>query len=68
MGQPAAVSKVNGTKRQSQPSGLRPGETRMPPEQFWTEWLQAFKRHIEDTQAGGGNPRRRGDGLGPEER
>jgi hypothetical protein len=52
MGEPAAVLTVNGTKRQSQAPAPLPGETRMSPEQFWTERLQALKRHIESTQTG----------------
>jgi hypothetical protein len=56
MGEPAAFRKVNGAKRQSQAPGLRPGETKISPEQFWTEFwterLQALKRHMEETCGG----------------
>jgi hypothetical protein len=55
MGEPAAFRKVNGAKRQSQAPGLRPGETKISPEQFWTERLQALKRHMEET-CGGSDP------------
>jgi len=55
MGQPAVVLKVSGTKRQSQGPVPRPGGTGISPEQFWTEFwterLEALKRHIESTQA-----------------
>ena len=55
MGQPAAFFTVNGIKRQSHAPGPRWGEAGISPEQrwteFWTERLEALKRHIESTQA-----------------
>jgi len=56
MGQPAAVFIVNGTTRQSRAPALYPGETGISPEQFWTERLQALKRHLESTQTGSSDP------------
>ena len=54
MGEPAAHLTVNGTKRQSHGHVPRPG--RALPQQFWagfwTERLEALKRHIENAQAG----------------
>jgi hypothetical protein len=49
MGEPAAVFKVNGTKLQSQAPVPRPCEG-ISVEQFWSERLQALKRHLESTQ------------------
>ena len=49
MGEPAAVFKVNGTKLQSQAPVPRLCQG-ISVEQFWSERLQAFKRHFESTQ------------------
>ena len=49
MGEPAAVFKVNGTKLQSQAPVPRLCEE-ISVEQFWSERLQALKRHFESTQ------------------
>ena len=49
MGEPAAVFKVNGTKVQSQAPAPRLCEG-ISVEQFWSERLQALKRHLESTQ------------------
>jgi len=49
MGEPAAVFKVNGTKLQSQAPVPRLCEG-ISVEQFWSECLQALKRHLESTQ------------------
>ena len=49
MGEPAAVFKVNGTKLQSRaPVPCRCEGISV--EQFWSERLQALKRHLESTQ------------------
>jgi hypothetical protein len=50
MGQPVAFLTVNGTKRHSQEPVPRRDEARTSVQQFWTERLQALKRHIESTQ------------------
>ena len=61
MGEPAAVFKMNGTKLQSQAPVPRLCE-RISVEQFWSEYLQALKRHLErtqtssDTRPAGGEP------------
>jgi len=51
MGEPAAFVVVNDTQRQNQGHVPRPDNTRASPQQFWagfwTERLQALKRHIE---------------------
>jgi len=70
MGQPVAFFTVNGTKRHSQGPVPRPGDTRTLAQQFWTEFwterLQALKRHLDSTQASssdaGGGPDAEGDG------
>jgi hypothetical protein len=49
MGEPAAVFTVNGTKLQSRAPVPRPYEA-ISVEQFWSERLQALKRHLESTQ------------------
>ena len=49
MGEPAAGFKVNGTKLQSQAPVPRLCEG-ISVEQFWSECLQALKRHLESTQ------------------
>ena len=49
MGEPAAVFKVNGTKLHSQAPVPRLCEG-ISVEQFWSERLQALKRHLESTQ------------------
>ena len=60
MSEPAAFLMVNDTKRQSQGHILRPDNTRTSPQQFWTgfwtERLQALKRHIENAQASSSGP------------
>jgi len=60
MGEPAAFVVVNGTKRQSQGHVPRPDNTRASPQQFWagfwTERLQALKRHIENAQTSSSGP------------
>ena len=53
MGQPAAFRAVNGTKRQSHAPGTRPDDTRTSAQQFWTQRLQALKRHLDSTQTSG---------------
>ena len=63
-GQPVAFFTVNGTSRQNQGPILRPGKTSTSARQFWTEFwtecLQALKRHLDSTQASstdtGGGP------------
>jgi hypothetical protein len=49
MGEPAAVFTVNGTKLQSQAPVPRLCEG-ISAERFWSERLQALKRHLESTQ------------------
>ena len=60
MGEPAAHLTVNGTKRQSHGHVPRPDHRRALPQQFWagfyTERLQALKRHIENAQASSSGP------------
>jgi hypothetical protein len=60
MGQPVAFFTVNGTKRHSQEPVPRPGEMKTSAQQFWTEFwterLQALKRHIESTQTSSSDP------------
>jgi len=70
MGQPVAFFTVNGTKRHSQRPVPHLGDTRTSAQQFctefWTERLQALKRHLDSTQAGssdtGGGPDAEDDG------
>ena len=70
MGQPVASFTVNGTKRHSHAPGPRPDDRRTSAQQFWTEFwterLQALKRHLDSTQASssdaGGGPDAEGDG------
>jgi hypothetical protein len=56
MGQPVPFSTVNGTKRHSQAPVPRPDDMRTSAQQFWTEFwterLQALKRHLGSAQAG----------------
>ena len=60
MGEPAAFVVVNDTQRQNQGHVPRPDNTRASPQQFWagfwTERLQALKRHIENAQASSSGP------------
>ena len=49
MGEPAAVFKVSGTKLPSQAPVPRLYQG-ISVEQFWSERLQALKRHLESTQ------------------
>jgi len=70
MGQPVAIFTVNGTKRHSQRPVPHLGNTGTSAQQFWTEFwterLQALKRHLDSTQAGssdtGGGPDAEDDG------
>jgi hypothetical protein len=56
MGQPGAFFTVNGTKRQSPGHVPRPDDVRTTSAQqfwteFWTERLQALKRHLDSAPA-----------------
>ena len=50
-GQPVPYFTLNGTKRNSQGPVLRPDDTETAAQQFWTERLQALKRHLDSAQA-----------------
>lgn len=60
IGQPVPFFTVNGTKRHSQGHVPHPDDTKASAQQFWTEFwterLQALKRHIESTQASSSEP------------
>ena len=64
-GQPVPYFTLNGTKRNSQGPVLRPDDTETAA-QFWTERLQALKRHLDGAQASssdtGGGPDAEDDG------
>jgi hypothetical protein len=66
MGQPEPFFTVNGTKRHSQGPVPRPDDLRTSAQQFWTECLQALKRHLGSAQTGspdtGGGPDAEDDG------
>jgi hypothetical protein len=55
IGQPVRFFTVNGTKRHSQGHVPRPDDTRTSAQPFWTEFwterLQALKRHLESAPA-----------------
>jgi len=54
-GQPVPYFTLNGTKRNSQGPVLRPDDTETAAQQFWTQFwterLQALKRHLDSAQA-----------------
>jgi len=60
MSDPAAHLTVNATKRHSNGHVPRPDDAKTSPQQFWarfwTERLQALKRHIENAQASNSGP------------
>jgi hypothetical protein len=68
-GQPVPCFTLNGTKRNSEGPVLRPDDTETAAQfwtQFWTERLQALKRHLDSGQASsrdtGGGPDAEDDG------
>jgi hypothetical protein len=59
MGQPAAFFTVNGTKRHSHAPVPRPDDAKTSAQfwaEFWTERLEALKRHADSTQTGSSEP------------
>jgi len=68
MGQAVPFFTVNGTKRQSQGHVPRPNDTRTSAQQFWTEFwterLQALKRHLDCAQTGSSDTGGRADAEG----